>query len=399
MTPIPKDRSQIPRALVGVWRSFWKTPDTSLIQAGANGEVAVAQVRLLVVAILLGLSSQVYFSSGHGLVQQIDFVTSGAAFGIAGVIFIGVKRIPYRAWVGFATSTLDVTLVTSVLVLNLAVGQPHAAINSLLLYSVYFIAIAATTLRFDHRVCALVGLLAAGQYAAIVSYAESTWYLNGSQFAPFQYGMFNAGVQVGRVLLIGVIGVLCTAVIVRVQRLHTLSSTDPLTGLMNRREFEERFEGEMARARRYGRPISVAMIDIDYFKSFNDTYGHAAGDETLLMVAHVLRARLRTGDMVARYGGEEFVVALPETPAQQALATAELLRSAVAATQLRVAGVRDPVGVTISVGVASWPDRGNMITRLVKTADDRLYEAKLGGRDRVVGSVSVGDTTPTMVTA
>jgi diguanylate cyclase len=133
------------------------------------------------------------------------------------------------------------------------------------------------------------------------------------------------------------------------------------------------------------------MIDIDYFKSFNDTYGHAVGDQALQMVARVLRNRLRTGDMVARYGGEEFVVALPETPAQQAVATGELLRGAVAATQLRVAGVREPIGVTISVGVASWPDRGNMITRLVQTADDRLYEAKLGGRDRVIGSTPVSD--------
>jgi len=391
---VPKDRKQIVEALVGVWRRFWQTPDTSLIQAGAKGEVDVARLRLLVVAILLALSVQMYFGIGITAVHQVDLVMAGAALAIAGVIFIGVKRVPYRAWVTFATSSLDVTLVSGVLVLNLLVGQPHAAINSQLLYSVYFIAIATTTLRFDHRASAVVGLLAAGQYAAIVSYAESTFDLNGAQFAPFEYGMYNPGAQIGRILLLGIMGVLCTAVIVRVQRLHTLSSTDPLTGLMNRREFEERLEGEMARCRRYGRPISVAMIDIDYFKSFNDTYGHAAGDEALIMVARILRSRLRTGDMVARYGGEEFVVALPETTAQQAVATGELLRTAISAAQLHVAGVRESVGVTISVGMASWPDRGNMITRLVKTADDRLYEAKLGGRDRVVGSVSVGDAPP-----
>ena len=367
------------------------TPDASLIQAGASGEVAAAKVRLLVVTLLVGLSGQAYLSSGGAQVQQIDFVMAGATWAIAGVIFIGIKRVPYEAWVGFLTSLFDVTLVSLVLVMNLVAGHPHAAVNSLLLYSVYFIAIAATTLRFDHRVSAFAGLLAAGQYAAIVLFAELAWDLNGSQFAPFTNGMVNIETHVGRVLLIGVMGILCTLVIVRVQRLHTLSATDPLTGLVNRREFEERLEGEMARARRYGRPISVAMIDIDYFKSFNDTYGHAVGDQALQMVARVLRGQLRTGDMVARYGGEEFVVALPETPAQQAVATGELLRGAVAATQLRVAGVREPIGVTISVGVASWPDRGNMITRLVQTADDRLYEAKLGGRDRVIGSTPVSD--------
>jgi diguanylate cyclase (GGDEF)-like protein len=176
-----------------------------------------------------------------------------------------------------------------------------------------------------------------------------------------------------------------TLVNLRMQRPHVLSANDGLTGLLNRRAFEDRWVGEVARARRYGRPISVAAIDIDYFKQFNDTHGHAAGDIALQWIARVIRGQVRGGDFVARMGGEEFVVALPETNTAAAMRVAELLREAVAGNPVPIPGHREPVPVSVSIGVASWPDHGGEVTRLLDRADDRLYEAKLAGRDQVKG--------------
>jgi diguanylate cyclase (GGDEF)-like protein len=185
-------------------------------------------------------------------------------------------------------------------------------------------------------------------------------------------------------------GWLGTLVNLRMQKPHILSAADSLTGMMNRRTFEDRWQGEVARARRYGRPISIAAIDIDYFKQFNDTYGHAAGDLALQSVGRVIRSRVRTGDYAARIGGEEFVVALPETNSVNATAVAEQLRQAVAQNPIHVAGHRGAVNVTISIGVAAWPEHGEEITRLLERADNRLYEAKLAGRDQVKGPGGTG---------
>jgi diguanylate cyclase (GGDEF)-like protein len=223
------------------------------------------------------------------------------------------------------------------------------------------------------------------QYTAIVLVAALAWDLNAVQYAPFEFGMFDAGSQVARVLILGAAGALGTLVNLRMQKPHILSAADSLTGLMNRRTFEDRWQGEVARARRYGRPISIAAIDIDYFKQFNDTYGHAAGDSALQSVGRLLRSRVRAGDFAARIGGEEFVVALPETNSVNAMAMAEQLRRAIAENPIRVTGHRGPVTVTISIGVASWPEHGEEITRLLERADNRLYEAKLAGRDQVKG--------------
>jgi len=254
-----------------------------------------------------------------------------------------------------------------------------------MVFPLYFLALSATTIRLDHRACAVAGLTAVVQYAAIVLVAVLLWDLNAPEYAPFIYGTFDSGSQLGRLLILATAGWLGTLVNLRMQKPHILSAADSLTGMMNRRTFEDRWQGEVARARRYGRPISIAAIDIDYFKQFNDTYGHAAGDTALQSVGLVIRNRVRAGDFAARIGGEEFVVALPETSSVDAVTMAEQLRRAIAENPIRINGQRDVANVTISIGVASWPEHGEEITRLLERADNRLYEAKLAGRDQVKG--------------
>ncbi|MHB0954771.1 MAG: GGDEF domain-containing protein [Pirellulaceae bacterium] len=154
--------------------------------------------------------------------------------------------------------------------------------------------------------------------------------------------------------------------------------TDALTGLPNRRAFDEDLARRMAEWRRYRRPLSILMIDVDHFKKFNDAYGHQAGDEVLCQVAQLLRDTMRESDLVVRYGGEEMAVVLPATDIQEACRGAERARRAIEATQLHVEG--QTLRVTVSVGTAQCHEADSS-TDLVKRADEALYAAKRAGRN------------------
>jgi diguanylate cyclase (GGDEF)-like protein/PAS domain S-box-containing protein len=167
------------------------------------------------------------------------------------------------------------------------------------------------------------------------------------------------------------------------ETLREQATHDKLTGLYNRHYLNARFEQELARARRKKDPLAVIMLDIDHFKRFNDTFGHAAGDHVLRELARVVIQSSRKSDVACRYGGEEFVLFLPEAPAEIALKRAEEIREALKALQLDWEG--QPLGsVTLSAGVAIYPDHGQDPDTLLRFADRALYQAKQLGRDRVV---------------
>lgn len=161
-------------------------------------------------------------------------------------------------------------------------------------------------------------------------------------------------------------------------QLRRLSVTDELTGLRNRRAFEERLALEFSVARRHQRPISVLLLDVDFFKQINDRWGHAAGDAVLRSLGAVLRSTVRLPDMVARYGGEEFAVLLPESGNGAALGLAARLLERIAAEPWE----HDPV--TVSIGVATLTEATGTGYELVEQADQALYAAKRGGRNRAV---------------
>jgi diguanylate cyclase (GGDEF)-like protein len=169
----------------------------------------------------------------------------------------------------------------------------------------------------------------------------------------------------------------------KAQRFQLMSITDPLTGLLNRRYLEERFAEEVERSKRYHYPLSFVMIDIDGFKSYNDTFGHQAGDDILRATAQCIRGSLRNFDVAARYGGEEFSLVLPETEVTAATALAERLRREVE----RQLGAESPVArrpVTISVGVASLGPVLQTTHKVMRAADQALYAAKKQGKNRVI---------------
>jgi diguanylate cyclase (GGDEF)-like protein len=156
---------------------------------------------------------------------------------------------------------------------------------------------------------------------------------------------------------------------------------DPLTQLYNRRYLEESLPREIHRAERRNQALALAMLDIDHFKTFNDTYGHEAGDMVLHEVGAILRSFTRAEDLACRYGGEEFVLIFAETPLEDAFRRIETLRARISAAGIMHAG--QPLGrITVSAGLAATP--GTHGTALLKTADQLLYRAKAAGRDRVV---------------
>ena len=164
---------------------------------------------------------------------------------------------------------------------------------------------------------------------------------------------------------------------------------DGLTGVHNRRHFDERLASEWARALRNGTELSVLLLDVDFFKAYNDHYGHQAGDECLRQVAARLRQNVkRPGDLVARYGGEEFACLLPDTPLAGALAFARQLGTDIAALGLAHAGSTVAGVVTVSVGASTKPfDASGTAAALLREADAQLYVAKSRGRNRVCGAV------------
>lgn len=168
------------------------------------------------------------------------------------------------------------------------------------------------------------------------------------------------------------------------RELAELAGTDPLTGLANRRRVKEILPGELERIRRHGGHCTVAMLDVDHFKSFNDRFGHPAGDAALRQLATLLRRSTRMTDIPVRYGGEEFGLIMPNTSSDDAYAVVERIRGIIAShrfTSDEDAGAE--YSLTVSAGLATCPDDGTDAERLLSKADDALYRAKRLGRNRV----------------
>jgi diguanylate cyclase (GGDEF)-like protein len=170
--------------------------------------------------------------------------------------------------------------------------------------------------------------------------------------------------------------------------LETLAITDGLTGLFNRRHFQDVFDTEIRRAEQQGRVLSLLLIDIDHFKQYNDRYGHPEGDAALRRVAAQVVKAIRSSDMAFRYGGEELAVVLPACPKPQAAVAAEKLRNAIRSHAPRAGGTRFGGPLTVSIGVATFPEDSRSASTLMERADAALYAAKAQGRDRVALSAS-----------
>jgi diguanylate cyclase (GGDEF)-like protein len=236
--------------------------------------------------------------------------------------------------------------------------------------------------------CYMFGLLSLYRVQANKLYIPYSLYASGLIVATLAVGQFSNGfvfwAVLDRLLAIALLIVFAMALLenVRVtERLLTLSMTDPLTGILNRRYFLSQSAAELSRVRRYGFPLSVLMIDIDHFKSVNDRYGHSVGDQVIRTIAATCRTTLRLPDILARYGGEEFVITMPQTAEPEAFRVAERLRQQIEAAEIERKD--ENLRVTVSIGIAQWIAADGSIEDTIDRADKALYEAKRSGRNRV----------------
>ncbi len=365
--------------------SLWSRPDPVLAAAGVAGELLVAKIRLCLASILLLIPLiDTLFFPVEPKEAIVGLSLTGGTFLLSIIVYFLISREYNPSWLSFASSGFDVTLVSGALALFLVMNEPHTAVNSKVVFEGYFLAIAATSLRYDKRVCITAGVLASVEYFAIVFFAATHWDLNSPKYAPYQYGVFGWSNEVSRLIIMLAASALNLAVVSRGQKLLQLATSDPLTGLFNRAYVDERFSVELSRARRYGQVLTIAVIDVDHFKSLNDTHGHMAGDKVLRKIGEILRETFRQSDTAGRYGGEEFVVVLPETDIEAAQQKLESLRELVANTQMMFGTLDEKAEVTISAGLASFPQDGDDAAELFALADVRMFQAKGEGRNRVV---------------
>jgi predicted signal transduction protein with EAL and GGDEF domain len=259
--------------------------DPVLADAGVAGELLVAKIRLslTIFLLLIPLSNSLFFpvDPKEGLVGLS--LTSGTFF-LALTVYLMISRGYNSSWLRFASSAFDVTLVSSALVLFLLLNQPHTAVNSKVVFEGYFLVIGGASLRYDKRVCITTGLLAFAQYCAIVYFTASHWDLNNSVYSPYPYALFSWSAQISRLIIMLTASALSLALVSRSQR------------LFNRGYVDDRLATELSRARRYGKQLSIAVIDADRFKSLNDTHGHSAGDLVLRTIGSMLRESFGQSD-------------------------------------------------------------------------------------------------------
>ncbi len=389
---------------VSAWSRFWRVTDPALRDAGIKGERTIAKYRLGACLLLFGLPVRAIMVHPELRQNWVGLAISSAGV-VAGVFFLWLThRDEVRTWIGFAASLLDVTFVSTGLAAFVYLGVPQIAVNSRVIFEVYFLCLAVTCLRYDRRICLVTGLTIIGQYALIVWWASTT--IDSSPaWVDGTYGHFDMQDQIARIVLLCVATIVSLTIVLRVQQLRVLSVRDRLTGLMIRGYFDERLSEAYERAQRTGDALAVAMIDLDYFKSFNDRFGHAVGDLVLASVSRAIKRLVRAEDVVGRYGGEELIVMLPGLDRAKATERMERIRRAI--SQVRVEMDSQPqvqvspqpdlfseettefgrTVLTASIGVASWPeDKAETVEALVYRADSRLLSAKSTGRNRVVSS-------------
>ncbi len=394
---------------ISAWSRFWRVTDPALRDAGIKGERIIAKYRLGACLLLFTLPLRAVISHPELRQNWVGLAISSAGV-LAGIIFmILTQRDVVRPWIGFAASLLDVTFVSTGLAAFIALGVPQIAVNSRVIFEVYFLCLAVTCLRYDRRICIVTGLTIMVQYALIVWWASTTLDTSPA-WADGTYGQFDVQDQVARLVLLGIATIVSLTIVLRVQQLRVLSVRDRLTGLMIRGYFDERLGEAFERAQRTGDSLAVAMIDLDYFKSFNDRFGHAVGDLVLASVSRAIKRLVRSEDVVGRYGGEELIVMLPGLDRAKATERMERIRRAI--SQVRVELDSHPAVqsspqsdlfseevtdfgrtvLTASIGVASWPeDKAETVEALVYRADSRLLSAKSTGRNRVVSSAGGTD--------
>jgi diguanylate cyclase (GGDEF)-like protein len=363
-------------AIIGGWMAIWYLVLAPTVTEGGMGALQMAtSIAYPVgdVVLLAGLGVVVLRWSPLAIRRPLGFIVGGLSLFILADLAYGYALLHGTYAAG---GPIDMLWIGALALFTLAATQQREARPGTAETS---IPLRAPT---ESKVSWLpFGALAVGSATLLSSQWEN----------PFVLELSLVAVAIALAALIALRQYLAQGEMIRLQgelrdaheEMAKLASEDPLTGMANRRSFDEILEQELERANRYGRALSILFIDVDRFKAVNDDYGHTAGDNALKEFGSVMRDCLRSVDYSSRWGGEEFVVLLPETGSVEALRAAERIRASVEGHEFSFGGER---GLTCSIGASSWPDDARDARGLLRLADDAVYDAKREGRNRVMAA-------------
>ncbi|MGE5189546.1 MAG: GGDEF domain-containing protein [Gemmatimonadota bacterium] len=393
------------------------TEDLLLIGEARKRVGRVIRARWVILGLLAGYGVFVAVLFGHpsadvGAVSATHRIVAVAAI-LFGAAYNGWYHYSYRWFVRFR-SLNQVQILFDIVVVTVVVHYSGGAVSWF--WAMYAVLTLEAALLLDRKgdtyAMAVLGAFAYGgvltfEYYRLIPPVPMPFENNALQ-QTFSYEMIKWAFVLVTNLCIAFVGdYMMESVKRRQEMLRKLVVQDPLLPLYNRRYFYHRFNSEIQRAKRYGRTVSLLILDVDDFKSFNDRAGHFAGDELLRTLAELILSNIRRSDrdpgyevdIACRYGGDEFALILPEAASFQGAAAAERLRGNIETTWAVVVAERirrqvenirwEGLDVTVSVGVASYPEHGIDMDGLVKAADDALYAAKRAGRNRIVVAGSV----------
>lgn len=365
--------------LISFLNQILRKPDPMARDIGQAGELLTARLRLIVIGLISINPIKSVIVNPTILSNWIGLGVSLLAFLIIYLLArLAARPRPPRAlpWI---TSQLDIIYITMASVGFIAGGEPLIAVNSFVHWSYYLLAIGATCLRHDPRLTLAATFAAAIQQLLLATFV----FLTFPGISSPVYGYFIWDDQIGRVIAMIVMGTLACAIVVRNRQVWEMSVRDKLTGLHNRRFFDEFLDFKVMEFGREKKPLCLALLDADFFKRVNDLYGHDAGDEVLVELSQRIAESFRSSDLVARWGGEEFAVVLAGADLRNAENRLRAFQEELSRRPVRF-------GVTVSIGVASFPEDSDSPASLFKIADENLLRAKRNGRNTIVSLQPAG---------
>lgn len=352
-----------------------------LLFAAAENERMLGRLRVVIVMLLMVVPA--FHVATEGLVDPIyrwSVALNSGFLALTIAIVVAQRRTRYAEWHGRATALFDVVLVSAILLVYTEISGIQAGMFNRNTFPIYCVALAASGLRLDFGAVLLAGVTAFCGYAAVIW--RSLVHPSAAAFPAEQIPtlLFD---QTNRFMVL-FIAVLIALAIVRIgQRLVELASLDGVTHALNRTAFDTALRYEVERARRQGERFALVLVGLDRLKMLNDEHGHTRGDEALRLLSRRLSATMRKSDIIARYGGDEFALLLSQARAADAEQRLQQIRATLVEHGLTIGAQHVPL--TITAGIACFPEDGTEELTLYDVADSRLIAGKRGGRDRVVG--------------
>jgi len=349
--------------------------------AAAESERMLSRLRVVIVVLLLLVPT--YHVASEGLADPIyrwGFALDCGFLVAAIAIMLAQHRVHYAEWHGRATSLFDVVLVSAVLLVFTEAGGIQAGMYNRSTFPVYCVALAASGLRLDFGAVLVAGIGSCVGYGAVVWRSLVHPSAAAIPAAEIPGVLFD---QTNRFMVLFIAALIALAIVRVGQRLVELASLDGVTHALNRTAFDTALRHGVERARRHGERFVLALVGLDHLKALNEEHGHNRGDEALRLLSRRLGATVRKSDVIARYGGDEFALLLPQAKADDVARRLNDIRATLAEHGLTIGAQHLPL--TITAGIACFPEDGTEELTLYDIADSRLRAGKRAGRDRVVG--------------